>query len=264
MWSTSCDPATQPSTEPSEKSPFLHPLSLALLLLSLDDCINTGKAHNTHAFTHTFKYRFTLVLVLTISHTHTRTLKHCTLWSSWWLRRQFFFLSFTYTVLIVIRCKLKMPSTKQTEGGCTSSRGDVGLELLAGIKQRLGLKLLGLMLELGLALGLRWSLGLAESLLGRSAARASGRLDGELRQLLVVGQGFQHSVLPLQHRVPLIKLLDMLLQDLHLLTHCVHQMAFHQILDGRRGNNVSSGHQHVRTKQRQPVVYNPGSVCEVF
>ncbi len=115
-----------------------------------------------------------------------------------------------------------LPSVKQ--GRYTSSGGDVGLQLLlllAGIELRLSLELLGfgVVLELGVRLGLRLDLKrrlgllrrLAESLLGRRGAGAGGRLAGQLRQLLAVGQRFQHGVLPLQHRVPLIQLLDLLL-----------------------------------------------------
>lgn len=96
-----------------------------------------------------------------------------------------------------------------------SSRGDVGLQLLAGIELRLSLELLGCGVVLKLGVRLRRRLGcllrLAESLLGGRGARAADRLGGQLRQLLAVGQRFQHGVLPLQHRVPLVQLFDLLL-----------------------------------------------------
>lgn len=122
-----------------------------------------------------------------------------------------------------------------------SSGGDAG-RLLSGVGLSLGLLGgLGVVLGLGERRLLRLDLvgllrRLAESLLGRRAAGAGRRLGGQLRELLAVGQGFQHGVLPLQHRVPLAQLLDLLFQDLHLLAHRVHQMALHQVLSrGRRG-----------------------------
>lgn len=106
------------------------------------------------------------------------------------------------------------------QGRCTSSGGDVGLQLLARIELSLELLGFGVGLELGvqLRLSLKRRLGLllgqrlrlAESLQGGRGAGAGGRLGGQLRQLLAVGQRFQHSVLPLQHRVPLKQLLDLL------------------------------------------------------
>lgn len=58
----------------------------------------------------------------------------------------------------------------------------------------------------------------------------TGELIGELAKLLRVGQWLQHSVLALQHWVPLVQLLDVLLQHLHLLTNSIHQVALHQVL----------------------------------
>lgn len=49
----------------------LHTLSLCL---SLDDCINTGKAHSTDAYTLTVQHQFTVTpLNLSLTHSHTST-----------------------------------------------------------------------------------------------------------------------------------------------------------------------------------------------
>lgn len=49
-------------------------------------------------------------------------------------------------------------------------------------------------------------------LLGRRrAAGGYGELGGELRELVAVGQRLEHGVLPLQHRVSLVQLLDLFL-----------------------------------------------------
>lgn len=52
----------------------------------------------------------------------------------------------------------------------------------------------------------------------------------ELGHLLRAGQCLQQGVLLFQLGVTLDQLLDLLLQDLHLLTHSVHQVALHQVL----------------------------------
>ena len=70
-----------------------------------------------------------------------------------------------------------------------------------------------------------------EVLQPRGGGGSSGALLArQLAQLLCVGQGLEHGVLPLQHRVPLVQLLDLLLQHLHLLAHGVHQVALDQVL----------------------------------
>lgn len=53
-------------------------------------------------------------------------------------------------------------------------------------------------------------------------AAALGELTGQLAELLRVGQRLQHGVFTLQHRVPLVQLLDVLLQHLHLLANSIH------------------------------------------
>lgn len=69
----------------------------------------------------------------------------------------------------------------------------------------------------------------------RRGRRGAGlNLGLELGHLLRAGQCLQQSVLLLQLGVALNQLFDLLLQDLHLLTHSVHQVAFHQILTDRR------------------------------
>lgn len=69
-------------------------------------------------------------------------------------------------------------------------------------------------------------------------AAALGELTGQLAELLRVGQRLQHSVLSLQDRVPLVQLLDVLLQYFHLLTNSIHQMAFHQVLKDKKGKTT--------------------------
>ena len=49
----------------------------------------------------------------------------------------------------------------------------------------------------------------------------------ELLQLLWARQGLQESILPLQLGVLLHQLPDLLLQDLHLLSHSIHQVILH-------------------------------------
>ena len=69
----------------------------------------------------------------------------------------------------------------------------------------------------------------------RRGRRGAGlNLGLELGHLLRAGQGLQQSVLLLQLGVALNQLFDLLLQDFHLLTHSVHQVAFHQVLTDRR------------------------------
>lgn len=64
----------------------------------------------------------------------------------------------------------------------------------------------------------------------RRCAAPLAELTGQLAELLGVGQRLEHRVLTLQHGVPLVQLLDLLLQHLHLLANSIHQMALHQIL----------------------------------
>lgn len=66
----------------------------------------------------------------------------------------------------------------------------------------------------------------------RRAVRLHLRL--ELGHLLRAGQVLQEVVLLLQLSVALDQLLDLLLQDLHLLSHGIHQVALHQILQDER------------------------------
>lgn len=67
---------------------------------------------------------------------------------------------------------------------------------------------------------------------GRGGRRPCLDLGLELSHLLWAGQRLQQGVLLLQLRVALDQLLDLLLQDLHLLAHGVHQVAFYQVLRG--------------------------------
>lgn len=58
----------------------------------------------------------------------------------------------------------------------------------------------------------------------------------ELLQLLRAGQILQQVVLPLQLVVLLRQLFDLLLEDLHLLSHSIHQVVLDEILlCGSRG-----------------------------
>lgn len=67
-----------------------------------------------------------------------------------------------------------------------------------------------------------------------AAAAALDELTGQLAELIRICERLQHSVLALQHRVPLVQLFDVLLQHLHLLTNSVHQMALYQVLKERK------------------------------
>ncbi|KAJ8409405.1 hypothetical protein AAFF_G00228060 [Aldrovandia affinis] len=85
----------------------------------------------------------------------------------------------------------------------------------------------------GCALSRRGGIGLRGRglcLLGGRGPGGVARRCGELGQLLAVGQGLEHGVLALQHRVPLKQLLNLLLQHLYFLPHRIHQVALHQIL----------------------------------
>ena len=68
--------------------------------------------------------------------------------------------------------------------------------------------------------------------------RASLQLGLELGKLLGTGQCLQQIVLLLQLGIFLYEFLDLFLEDLHFLSNCIHQMAFHQILKGREGRAV--------------------------
>lgn len=59
--------------------------------------------------------------------------------------------------------------------------------------------------------------------------RASLQLGLELGKLLGTGQCLQQIVLLLQLGIFLYEFLDLFLEDLHFLSNCIHQMAFHQI-----------------------------------
>lgn len=67
----------------------------------------------------------------------------------------------------------------------------------------------------------------------RRRAAALSELTSQLAELLGVGQRLQHRVLALQNRVPLIQLLDVLFQHLHLLANSIHQVALNQVLEER-------------------------------
>lgn len=69
----------------------------------------------------------------------------------------------------------------------------------------------------------------------RCAVAALGELFGQLPELLRAGQRLEQGVFPLQHRVPLIQLFDVLLQHLHLLADSIHQVTLHQVLKDRKG-----------------------------
>lgn len=91
-------------------------------------------------------------------------------------------------------------------------------------------------------------------LLQRRRAAALGELAGQLAELLRVGQRLEHSVLALQHRVPLVQLLDVLLQHLHLLAYGIHQVALHQVLKQRRRRQEKEGLKlaHKITSKKRP------------
>lgn len=60
----------------------------------------------------------------------------------------------------------------------------------------------------------------------------------ELLELLWTGQVLQQVVLPLELIVLLRQLFDLLFEDLHLLTHCIHQVVLDKVLSqGRRRRN---------------------------
>lgn len=65
------------------------PLSILMIALTLERPTVQMRTH------------FTVTLANSLWHTH----KHCTLWSSWWLRRQSFFFFLISHTLIVISCK---------------------------------------------------------------------------------------------------------------------------------------------------------------
>ena len=71
--------------------------------------------------------------------------------------------------------------------------------------------------------------------------RASLQLGLELGKLLGTGQCLQQIVLLLQLGIFLYEFLDLFLEDLHFLSNSIHQMAFHQILKGRKGRG-EGGH----------------------
>lgn len=62
----------------------------------------------------------------------------------------------------------------------------------------------------------------------------------ELLQLLWACQGLQEGILTLQLRVFLHQLSNLLLQDLHLLSHSIHQMILHQVLLQRKSKQSHS------------------------
>lgn len=73
--------STNLGTQPKMKTPppslilclYTHFLSVSVSL-SLDDCINTGKAHSTDAYTLTVQHQFTVTpLKLSLTHSHTST-----------------------------------------------------------------------------------------------------------------------------------------------------------------------------------------------
>lgn len=76
----------------------------------------------------------------------------------------------------------------------------------------------------------------------RCAAAALSELTGKLAELIRVGQRLQHGVLALQNRVPLVQLLDVLFQHLHLLTDSIHQVALYQVLKDKRRETIINTH----------------------
>lgn len=78
-------------------------------------------------------------------------------------------------------------------------------------------------------------------------AAALGELIGQLAKLFWVGQRLQHSVFALQHRVPLMELLDVLLQHLNLLANSIHQVALYQVLKDKIRKTTITTHKNKQT-----------------
>lgn len=117
-------------------------------------------------------------------------------------------------------------------GSCGSRRRDVGLmpDTLPPLRLWQG------GVAIVYAVGDKWVLLLLKE--RRCAVAALGKLIGQVPELLRVGQRLEHGVFPLQHRVPLVQLFDVLFQHLHLLADGIHQMTLHQVLkDKERGNS---------------------------
>lgn len=114
------------------------------------------------------------------------------------------------SILVRFRC-----SPVQAKGG-VSGGSDTGLQWrcgdgLAGLQGR---GLLGVDLH-------PWGLA-SRQFLWRAVWGGRGWLDRELRELVAVGKGLEHGVLPLQDRIPLVQFLDLLFQHLNLLPHSIH------------------------------------------
>lgn len=90
----------------------------------------------------------------------------------------------------------------------------------------------------------------------RGGRRGAGlNLGLELGHLLWAGQCLQQGVLLLQLGVTLNQLLDLLLQDLHLLSHGVHQVTLHQVLRQIEITVLTTGihqHHHINYSKHQP------------
>lgn len=86
---------------------------------------------------------------------------------------------------------------------------------------------------------MRQRLRLLQRWAAAAAAAAMQELTGKLAELLRVSQRLQHSVLTLQNRVPLVQLLDVFFQHLHLLANSVHQVTLDQVLNRENKSTVN-------------------------